>query len=140
MISLRLVLDTNIVVSAALQPYGLPRTVLVVATTKPALLYISGEILAEYREALARPEFRIHRGLQHQVLQLIQNRARRVTLSRKLDVTSDPDDNMFLECADAARADYLVTGNVRHFPKFWKRTKIITARDFLALTAPHLFG
>lgn len=140
MISLRLVLDTNIVVSAALKPDGLPRTVLIVATTKPSILYISNEILAEYRDVLARPEFRIHKGLRQQVLQLMRTRARLITPSRRFDVTSDPDDNVFLECADAARADYLVTGNVRHFPQFWKRTKIITPRDFLALTAPHLFG
>jgi len=44
---------------------------------------------------------------------------------------------MFLECADAARADYLVTGNQKHFPKFWKNTKIITPREFVSLTAPH---
>jgi predicted nucleic acid-binding protein len=53
-------------------------------------------------------------------------------------VSSDPDDNMFLECADAARADDLITGNHRHFPKFWKKTKIITPREFIGLTAPHL--
>lgn len=57
---------------------------------------------------------------------------------RQIEVTSDPDDNIFLECADTARADYLVTGNVRHFPKFWKRTKIITSREFITLVAPHL--
>ena len=51
---------------------------------------------------------------------------------------TDPDDNMFLECADAARADYLVTGNQKHFPRFWKNTKIITTREFISLTAPHL--
>jgi predicted nucleic acid-binding protein len=38
MIPLRLVIDTNIVVSAALKPDGLPRTVLVLAITKPARL------------------------------------------------------------------------------------------------------
>ena len=37
-------------------------------------------------------------------------------------------DDKFLECAEAARADYLVTGNVRRFPEFWKGTKIIAAR------------
>jgi uncharacterized protein len=55
-------------------------------------------------------------------------------------MTSDPEDNIFLECADAARADYLVTGNVRHFPRFWKKTKVITSREFLGLVAPHLAG
>jgi predicted nucleic acid-binding protein len=53
-------------------------------------------------------------------------------------VAGDPDDNRFLECADAARADYLVTGNLRHFPRFWKKTKIITPREFIGLVAPHL--
>jgi predicted nucleic acid-binding protein len=53
-------------------------------------------------------------------------------------VTTDPDDNKFLECADAARADYLITGNQKHFPKFWKKTKVIMSREFIDLVAPHL--
>ncbi len=52
--------------------------------------------------------------------------------------TQDPDDNMFLECADVAGADYLVTGNQRHFPRFWKKTTVITPREFISLVAPHL--
>lgn len=55
MIPLRLVLDTNIVVSAALKPHGLQRTVLLLATTKPARIYVSDAILAEYRKVLSRP-------------------------------------------------------------------------------------
>lgn len=55
MIPLRLVIDTNIVASAALEPDGPQRTVLVVATYKPASLYISEAVLAEYQEVLARP-------------------------------------------------------------------------------------
>jgi predicted nucleic acid-binding protein len=61
-----------------------------------------------------------------------------VTPTRRLEVASDPDDNVFLECADAARADYLITGNQKHFPRFWKKTKIITTREFISLAAPHL--
>jgi prevent-host-death family protein len=60
--------------------------------------------------------------------------------SRQIDqgAKEKADDNMFLECADAARADYLITGNQRHFPRFWKKTKIITRREFISLAAPHL--
>jgi predicted nucleic acid-binding protein len=61
-----------------------------------------------------------------------------VVPSRRLEVSSDPDDNRFPECADADRADYLVTGNLRHFPRFWKKTKIITPRELIGLVAPHL--
>jgi uncharacterized protein len=138
MIALRLVIDTNIVVSAALKPEGLQRTVLLLAITKPARLYVSDAIMAEYQELLARPRMNIRKGVRQQLLQLIRNRAYRVTPKLRLQVTADPDDNVFLECADAARADYLVTGNVRHFPKFWKKTKVITSREFISIVAPHL--
>lgn len=138
MIPLRLVVDTNIVVSAVLKPEGLQRTVLLLALTSPAHLYVSQPILAEYRNVLARREFKIARGLQLQMLQLIRNRARIVRPKYALNAARDPDDNKFLECADAARADYLITGNQRQFPRFWKNTAVITSRDFISLVAPHL--
>ena len=138
MIPLRLVLDTNVIVSAALKPDGLQRTILLLAMTKPAQFFVSREILAEYREVIARPEFKIRKGLRQQLLQLIKNRARLVHAPYELSIARDPEDNKFLECADAARADYLVTGNLRHFPKFWKTTKVINSREFLSLAAPHL--
>jgi len=138
MIPLRLVVDTNIIVSAALKPEGLQRTVLLLALTKPARLFVSVPIFEEYRVVLSRPEFQIRKGLRQQFLRLIENRARLVVPARQLQVAADPGDNVFLECADAARADYLITGNVRHFPRYWKRTKIITSREFLGVVAPHL--
>jgi len=137
MIPLRLVIDTNILVSAALKPNGLQRTVLLLAITKPATLYVTAAVLAEYSDVLARPEFKIRRGLRQQLLQLIKKHAQLVIPARALQVAKDPDDNKFLECADAARADYLITGNQRHFPKFWKKTKVITSREFISIVAPH---
>jgi uncharacterized protein len=138
MLPLRVVIDTNISVSAALRPYGLQRTVFLLALTKPARMYVSREILAEYRTVLARPALKITKGRQQQLLQLMRNRVQVVHPRYKLEVTSDPEDNKFLECADAARADYLITGNQRHFPRFWKNTKVITSREFVSLVAPHL--
>jgi uncharacterized protein len=138
MLPLRLVIDTNVLVSAALKPTSLQRTTFLLAISKPARLYVSQPILAEYAEVLARPELRIRKGLRLQLLQLIKNHSHLVAPSRTLEITSDPDDNIFLECADSARADYLITGNQRHFPAFWKKTKIISCRDFVGLTAPHL--
>jgi len=140
MLTLRLVLDTNIVVSAALKPLGLQRTVFLLALTKPARLYLSAPIFEEYRAVLSRAELHIRKGLQQQLLQLLENRAHFVVPSSLLQVTPDPADNIFLECADAARADYLITGNQRHFPKFWKKTKIITSREFIAIVGPHLLS
>jgi uncharacterized protein len=140
MIPLRLVIDTNVVVSAALKPEGLQRTVLLLAMTKSVRWYVSEAIVAEYALVLARPELKIRRSSRQQLLQLIENHARVVVPSRMAQITSDPDDNIFVECADAAHADYLVTGNQRHFPKFWKNTKIISSTEFLSIIAPHLVG
>jgi len=138
MLPLRLVLDTNGLVSAALKPTSLQRTALLLTLTKPARLYVSAPILEEYGDVLARPALGISKGVRLQLMQLIKNRSYVVTPTRRLDVCSDPDDNMFLECADAARADYLITGNQKHFPAFWKSTKVISAREFVGLAAPHL--
>lgn len=138
MLALRLVIDTNILVSAALKSDGLQRTTFLLAIRKPGRLYISAAILEEYAEVLSRPELAIRRGLRLQLLQLIKNHAYLVTPSRRIDVTGDPDDNIFIECADAARADFLVTGNRKHFPAYWKNTKIVSPREFVSLAAPHL--
>src|SRR2546426_6958737 len=99
MIALRLVVDTNIVVSAALKPAGLQRTVLLLAITKPARLYVSDAILAEYLEVLSRPELQIRKGLRQQLLQRIRSHSHSVTPSRSLQMAKDPDDNKFIECA-----------------------------------------
>jgi uncharacterized protein len=138
MLSLRLVIDTNVVVSAALKPEGLQRTTLILAVTKPARFYVSRPILEEYADVLSRPELGIRKGIRQQLLTLIKNHSHIVSPVRRIEISSDPVDNIFLECADAAHADYLITGNQKHFPRFWKKTKIITTREFIGLSVPHL--
>ncbi len=108
------------------------------AITKPARLYVTEAILAEYHEVLARPELQIRRGLRQQLLQLVKNHSQLVRAARPLAVAKDHGDDKFLECADVARADYLVTGKQRHFPRFWKETKLITPREFIGIVAPHI--
>jgi uncharacterized protein len=138
MLALRLVLDTNVVISAALKPDGLERTAFLIAITKPARLYVSEHIVNEYADVLARPELRVRRGARLQLLDLVRNRSTIISPRVRLDVSSDPGDNKFIECAEAARADYLITGNRRYCPKFWKSTKVISAREFVEAVAPHL--
>lgn len=46
---------------------------------------------------------------------------------------ADLDDDIFLECTQAARAAYLVTGNIKDFPASWLDTEIVTARSFLEI-------
>jgi predicted nucleic acid-binding protein len=50
-------------------------------------------------------------------------------------VSPDEQNNRVLECAEAAAADFLITGNKRHFPKRWKATQILNARELFDLFA-----
>jgi len=68
MLPLRLVIDTNVVVSAALKPEGLQRTTLLLAITKPARFYVSRPILEEYADVLSRPELGIRKGSPQKLL------------------------------------------------------------------------
>jgi predicted nucleic acid-binding protein len=61
MLALRLVIDTNVFVSAALKPECLQRTTFLLSTTKPARLYVSAPILEAYGDVLSRPEMAIRR-------------------------------------------------------------------------------
>ena len=140
MLPLRLVLDTNVVVSATLKPGGLERVSLVFALSAPARLYVSPDILEEYERVLSKPQLRLSPLRVRQVMSLVKSRALLVRPLQRLDMTLDPDDNVFLECADRARADFLITGNKRYFPRFWKSTKIVNARELLELIAPHLIA
>jgi putative PIN family toxin of toxin-antitoxin system len=54
---IRVVIDTNILVSALLQPSGLPAQVFVLALGGSIQLCVSGEVYAEYEEVISRPRF-----------------------------------------------------------------------------------
>src|SRR5258708_14428702 len=86
MLPLRLVIDTNVLVSAALNPDGLQRTTILIAITKPARLYVSPPILEEYAGVLARPHLKIRKGVRLQLLHLIKNRSYMVAPSHRLEV------------------------------------------------------
>jgi putative PIN family toxin of toxin-antitoxin system len=128
---IRVVLDTNVVVSALLVPAGTQASVLLLAFGGDVSLYLSEPVFSEYSEVLRRPRFKLDPRHVQAVLRDIRAVARFVQPPGKLSVSSDEPDNRLLECAEAAKANYLVTGNVRHFPAVYKETKIVTGRRFL---------
>lgn len=65
----------------------------------------------------------------------IRQSALLVSPRRKLRITRDPDDNMVLECGWEASADYVVTGNLRHFPPQFGKLLVISPREFVTVLA-----
>ena len=133
---MRIVFDTNIVVSAMLSPSGTAADVLRLALHRHVQLCASEVILQEYEEVLRRPKFRRQPQVVSGLLKAIRVVAELVEPTATLAVASDAADNRFLECAAAAKADYVVTGNTRHFPAARGRTRVVTARELIELVTP----
>ena len=125
------VLDTNVIVSAHLKEEGLERFILDLALARKLQLFVSSEILEEYQGVLARPAFKLSPAKVSASLRLIEKAAHLIQPGKRIEEAKDPDDNKFLECAAEAESDYLVTGNKKHFPTQWQRTRIVNARELL---------
>jgi uncharacterized protein len=128
---IRVVFDTNVLFSAAFKEVGVPVQLLDLVTSGVLTPCVSDAVMAEYLDVLTRPVLRPHAARARKVLALMATFAQHVTPVQKLSLCSDPDDNCFLECASAAKATYLITGNLRHFPKDYETTAIVTPRDLL---------
>jgi len=127
----RVVLDTNIIVSALLAPSGTQASLLLLALRGHIALYVSPPVLEEYQEVLYRPRLKLQPRQIDAALAGIRKVAHLVEPTHTVSLSPHESDNRFLECAEAARADYLVTGNTRHFPRRHKETEIVAGRRFL---------
>ncbi len=110
------VVDTNVLVSGLLSPFGPPGRLVDVLQAGGLRLAVDDRIEAEYREVLARPRFGIERFRQDAFLAILQFQEHVAALPWTHGPPPDEDDVMFLEVALQTAARTLVTGNVRHFP------------------------
>jgi len=113
---MRVVYDTNVLVSAALKPGSIPAVLVSLALVQRVHLCVSPPILAEYKEVLHRPKFGFEAPSIDALLADLTRTALLVHPTMPLTVALDEADNRFLECALEASAAFLVTGNLRHFP------------------------
>jgi putative PIN family toxin of toxin-antitoxin system len=110
----RIVLDTNVLVSALLRQGSIPDQVVGLVLAGRLNLVVDSRIVAEYRDVLDRPEFAFPIDEVEAVLAFVE-RAEWV-VADPLDLAlPDESDRPFLEVAVAGGADTLVTGNPKHF-------------------------
>jgi len=127
---LRIVLDTNVLVSAFLSPDGAPAQVLALVLGGELDLMVDDRILDEYREVLARPRFRLDASDVAEVLRQLEADGERIAAAPVERQLPDPDDQPFLEVALAGQADAIVTGNPEG-PDYGHGTVVLSPRALL---------
>jgi len=119
---MRIVLDTNVLVSGLHNPNGAPgRIIDLILGARIQVLY-DDRILAEYLDVLARPRLAIEPSVAQSVVRYMRLSGEQVlALPLDKDTLPDPDDLPFAEVAITGEADMLVTGNMKHFSRLKER-------------------
>jgi putative PIN family toxin of toxin-antitoxin system len=127
----RVVLDTNVIVSAVLTTHGPCAQILDMLADGVFGLYADDRILSEYDSVMRRPHFRLVAGDIAEALELIRSAAEPVAAVPLQAELPDPGDRPFLEVASSAGA-ILVTGNTRHYPSRSRAgVTVLTPREFI---------
>lgn len=113
---MKAVLDTDVLVSGLMSPHGPPGQIVRWFAAGSLRACYDADIMAEYRDVLHRPAFRFRSEQVEELLRQIASRGWLVTALPVRAGLPDPDDEPFLGVAAAAKANYLVTGNTRHYP------------------------
>ena len=117
---MRVVLDTNVLVQASLAPFGPANSIIAFIFTGQVRLLFDVRMLAEYEEVLTRPHFAFRQPVVERMIRQLRLAGDLVTAyalprdqARHLP---DATDAAFIEVAISAKADVLISSNVRHFP------------------------
>jgi putative PIN family toxin of toxin-antitoxin system len=129
-----IVLDTNVLVSGFLKPYGNTAAILRLIADGTIRLAYDLRILAEYRDVLHRPKFNFAKEDVASFLDQIELEGLLVSAKPSNHRLPDPDDEPFLEVALSAGVIAIVTGNKRHFQrKEYEGVKILSPTEFVEI-------
>jgi putative PIN family toxin of toxin-antitoxin system len=131
---MRVVIDTNVLVSGIINPHGGPGRIIDALLAEQLSLLFDDRTMGEYREVLMRPAFSFPREDVETLLDFIEFSGERISAVTAAGVIlPDADDLPFLEVAIAGSADALVTGNTKHFKPLRgsHQVRICSPADFL---------
>jgi putative PIN family toxin of toxin-antitoxin system len=131
---IRVVLDTNVLVATVISPTGPNAKVLDLIVADQIRPYVTAAVAEEYDQVFGYEHLKhLDKRRVFNVRRLMKAAGIRVKSGGRLKISEHDEDNHIYECALAAKADYIVTENTKHFPKPHKYTKIVTARQLLRL-------
>ncbi|NJE60432.1 putative toxin-antitoxin system toxin component, PIN family [Thermococcus sp. 21S7] len=137
--ALKVVLDTNVVITAAINPFGSSGKVMDLVVGKKVLSCTSEAILEELRFKLTSEK--VLKYLESQVYALWVYRVFRVSSiivdpSEHFEVSPDPDDNKLFDVVYSAKAGFLISLDKKHVLKLRDGEKrfVLNGHEFLILT------
>ena len=128
----KVVIDTNVLVSALLSSHDDSATVIIVSLVLKGCvpLIITSRILAEYEEVLRRRKFRFPEENVSELLDALKRKAIEIDPVPSNIELLDEDDRPFFDAMLSVEESILITGNIKHFPR---HERIMTGRAFLSL-------
>jgi putative PIN family toxin of toxin-antitoxin system len=129
---MKIVLDTNILVSGLLTPFGPSGEIVRMLFSGKLILHLDARILSEYRDVLNRPKFKFNKDHIDLLLDFIKQYGQFVSSSPLQNPLPDPDDEPFLEAAIAGNVKTLITGNSVHYPNSLREgINIVSPAEFI---------
>jgi len=126
----KVVLDTNIIISAAISDKGNPFAIINLVSEGKLTMYFNAAILDEYADVLSRDKFNLSVTKQKAVIDKIKEIGRIIVPNVSTIPLPDESDRKFYDTAKVANA-YLITGNTKHYPE---EPHILTPAQFAAVT------
>ena len=127
------VIDTNVLVSALLPSQKVTNTTIILTEVLRGRItpVYNEEILDEYREVLSREKFHIHQIYIDTVINHVINTGLKLGRTKSLEgISPDPKDVVFYEVTLSKDDAYLVTGNIKHFPR---KPFVVTPAEMVAI-------
>ena len=129
---IRAVIDTNVLVSGLLRSSG--NEALIILAVHQGLIRpcLSAAIIDEYAAVLARPKFSFPVEEIEALIAMLKDNGELFEPENTAAASPDPADTKFLQCAQAAEAEFIITGNKRDFPhSAYGPTRIVGAGELL---------
>jgi uncharacterized protein len=131
---IRVVLDTTVIVSAFISPYGPNARLFDLILDKEIRPYITEAVLDEYAKVFDYEHLKhLSKNKVARLRGIVSRAGVVVRTGGKLKISGHEDDNRIYECAVAAKAHYIVTENKKHFTRGYKTTKVVNARQLIAI-------
>ncbi len=129
---MRIVIDTNVLVSGLLSPFGPPGIIVGMLAAGRLCPCYDARILAEFEAVLNRPAFPFRDDEVAAFMDQIRSGGELAGVEPLTFRLPDPNDVPFLEVAASAMVELLVTGNLKHFPRDSRHgVRVVSPREFL---------